>query len=79
MFKKTLIALAAAATLATGTLATTSSAQAFYVVHHNHHWGHGWGPGWGYGYGYGYGGCFWKSHKVWTPYGPEIVSKKVCY
>ena len=33
-------------------------------------------------YGYGYGGgysCFYKQVKVWTYYGPEWISKKVCY
>ncbi len=61
MFRKAFISLAAAATLAVGSIAMTSAADAKHR-HHRHHHGHvslgffpfmGY-PGYGYGYGYGY-------------------------
>ena len=78
MIRKTLMALAATAALATGTVAASSAAEAKIVIkvgggHHGFY-----NPYYGGYYGGGYGGCFYKSKKVWTPWGPEWVSKKVC-
>jgi hypothetical protein len=76
--KQTMIAIAAAATMAAGmTAATTSSAQAGYGYKHH--------------YGFKHHGfykphfyvprvhCFYKPKKVWTYHGPVWVSKRVCY
>ena len=77
MLRKTILALAAAATLGTAALAP-SSASAW--------WGHpGWHGGWGYRPGihvyYGgpvYGGCTVRRW-VYTPYGPALRWVNRCY
>lgn len=82
MFRKTILALAAVATLGVGAIATTSEASAKpwkgggWHGHHGH-WGGGpfWGPRFGF-YGVGYGGdCYWV--KRFTPYG--VKYRRVCY
>ncbi|MEJ1159796.1 hypothetical protein [Prosthecomicrobium sp. N25] len=79
--KSTMLAIAAAATLATGmTAATTSSAEAGYFVkvkhgHHGFH-GHFYRPRFYYP---AYHSCFWKPRQIWTYHGPAWVSKRVCY
>ncbi len=74
MISKTLSALATAAVLAVGVLASTGSAQA--------HYGHGGYYGHRHTYVKVYHHrvyCFHKTYKVWTHYGPKWVSKRVCH
>ena len=79
MITKSFAAIATAAVIAVGTIATAAPAQAghhhggFVIKFKGHGYGHG--PYWG---GYGYG-CYYKNVQVWTYYGPEWVTKKVCH
>lgn len=47
MIRKTLIALAATATVGAAALVPTAASAAHFGIHFGHGWGHGWGYGWG--------------------------------
>ncbi|MCW1841856.1 sulfur globule protein precursor [Prosthecomicrobium hirschii] len=89
MMRKTMMALAATAALATGTVAATSAAEAKVVIkvqggHHGHHFYGGpyyGGPYYGGPYYGGYygGGCVVKPKLVHTPWGPVWKNKTFCY
>ncbi len=89
MFRKTLLGIAAAATLAAIAAPTAASAS---PLHHHGHGGFGISigfPGYGYGpyypahYGKGYYGpdCYLKKVKVWSHKWDKFVwkTKKICY
>jgi hypothetical protein len=79
MLRKTILAIAAAATLGAAALAPTS-ASAWW----GHPGWHGWHHGWGYGpairvyAGQVYGGCFVRRW-IATPYGPALRWVNRCY
>ncbi|PWB57084.1 MAG: hypothetical protein C3F17_21210 [Bradyrhizobiaceae bacterium] len=83
MIRKSLIALAAVATVGAGALATSSAEAGFKKGWHGWHGHHISKPYWGfygpyhagyYGYGWGYD-CHWvKKHTKW---GKKLV--KICY
>ena len=84
MFRKTILALAAVATVGAAALAPTAASAGWKGGwHHGHHgWGHGYG---GYGYGvslynpYIYdGGCYKVKKFVNTPYGTQLRFVTVC-
>jgi hypothetical protein len=82
MIRKTILAIAATATLGLAALAPTA-ASAGWHGHHNH-WGHGFGWG-GYGIGYGLGlnyvdtgGCYVVKKLVATDFGMQVRRVTVC-
>jgi len=82
MLRKTILGIAAAASLSAVALAPTSASAGGFIwptfhPHHHHHWGHGFGIGIGYGYG-GYDGCY-VTRRVFTPYGVAFRTVNVCY
>ena len=81
MLRKTILGIAAAASLSAVALTpTTASAWHPHHIghHHHHHHGH-WGHGFNVGYvGGGYDGCY-VSRRVYTPYGVVFRTVNVCY
>jgi hypothetical protein len=83
MFKKTIIALAAAAALTGASLAASAPAAAHDYDHdHDHYYyNHYYHPHYWVGSSYYVhtSSCYWtwKSEKIWTYHGPEWVSHKV--
>jgi hypothetical protein len=80
MFRKTILALAAIATVGAAALAPTSASAGW---HGGHHWGHGWGHGFGYGYGIGLyntyaSDCYIVKKVVDTDFGPRVRRVTVC-
>jgi len=79
MLRKTILAIAAAATLGAAALAPTSASAGG-----GHPGRHGWHHGWGYRRairvyaGPVYGGCFVRSWTA-TPYGPVLRWVNRCY
>jgi hypothetical protein len=61
MIRKTLIALAAAGTLALGMISVSSPASANIVIRFGSGYHHGWHNGWHHGYG---PHCFWRNVRV---------------
>jgi len=80
MLRKTVLGIAAAASLSAVALAPTSASAGGFIwptFHHHHHWGHG---GFGLGIGYvsgGYDGCY-QTRRVFTPYGVVFRTVNVC-
>jgi hypothetical protein len=86
MLRKTLMALAATAALATGTIAATSAAEAKVVIkvggggyYGGGYYGGYYGPAYGGYYGGYGGGCVSKPKLVYTPWGPVWKTKTFCY
>ena len=79
MLRKTILAIAAAATLGAAALAPTS-ASAWWGHPGWHVWHHGWGyrPAIRVYAGPVYGGCFVRSWTA-TPYGPVLRLVNRCY
>ncbi len=83
MFRKSLIALAALATVSAAAMApTAASAKGWKGGWHHHHHGYGYGIGLGLvGAGIAaevaYSGC-WTKRWVDTPYGPRLRRVYVC-
>jgi hypothetical protein len=77
MFRKTILALTAAAALGAAALAPTAAS-----AHWNGGWGHGhgfWGPRVGLYVGPGYYNSCLRRQWVGTPYGPRLRWINVCY
>ncbi|MGD9866962.1 MAG: hypothetical protein AB7U38_03075 [Hyphomicrobiales bacterium] len=93
MMKKIVLAAAAVAAIATGTVAGTPKAEAGYGFSVGYSGGHYNSYSYGYGGGYGYNSyrpsCSYQSYpvtvKVWDPYSYGYIyktvyrTKKVCY
>jgi len=80
MLRKTVLGIAAAASLSAVALAPTSASAGGFIwptfhKHHHHHWGHGFGIGF---VGGGYDGCY-VTRRVFTPYGVAFRTVNVCY
>src|SRR4051812_21034915 len=70
MLRKTVLGIAAAASLSAVALAPSTASAGGFIwpnYHHHHHWGHGLGIGIGF-VGGGYDGCY-VTRRVFTPYG----------
>jgi hypothetical protein len=82
MLRKTILAGAAAMTLAAALAPDTASAWGGHPGWHG--WHRGWHHGWSYRPGVRvyagpiYGGCF-ERRLVWTPYGAALRWVNVCY
>ena len=79
MLRKTILGIAAAASLSAVALTpTTASAwHPHHIGHHHGHWGHGFGFRVGF-IGGGYDGCY-VTRRVFTPYGVVFRTVNVCY
>ena len=82
MLRKTVLGIAAAASLSAAALAPTSASAGGFIwptfhPHHHHHWGPGFGVGIGF-VGGGYDGCY-VTRRVFTPYGVVFRTVNVCY
>jgi hypothetical protein len=76
MLRKTILGIAAAASLSAVALAPTTASAGGFWPHHHHHHHHGFGFGIGYGGG-GYDGCY-VTRRVFTPYGVAFRTVNVC-
>jgi hypothetical protein len=77
MLRKTILALAAVASIGAAALAPTAASAHWHGG--GHFWGHSWGPHYGfYVGGPGYDSCL-RRQWVGTPYGPRLRWVNVCY